>query len=345
LRLGLLLGFWDQGGPPPGYVDAVVEAERLGYESVWTSEAYGADALTPLAWLGSHTRTVRLGTAVMHLAARAPAATAMAALSLDHLSGGRFVLGLGVSGAELVEGWYGQPFHPQLERTREYIGMVRRALARTEPLTSAGEHYPLPLPGGTGLGRGFLSMLPPLRADLPIVLGAEGPRNVALAAEIADGWLATFYSPYRDAHYRAALAEGFARPGARRSASDFEVLVTVPVIVSDDVEAAANTLRRVFVRFVGPMAPNGHNFHFNAWARMGYEEVAVRVRDLWVEGRPEDAAAAIPLTVIDELALIGPPERIRERIPDWGRSPVTTLLVHVALDHASLRRVAELVLG
>jgi F420-dependent oxidoreductase-like protein len=345
MRLGLLLGFWGPEGPPPGLIDAVVEAERLGYESVWTSEAFGSDALTPLAWIGSHTGTMRLGTGIMHLAARTPAAAAMAALTLDHLCGGRFVLGLGVSGPDLVEGWHGQPFFPPLGRTREYVDVVRRVLARSEPVTSEGRHFPLPLRQGSGLGRPFLSMVQPLRADLPIVLAAEGPRNVALAAEIADGWLATFYSPSHDAHLRAALAEGFGRPGARRSAEEFEILGTVPVVLREDVDGAMDSLRRLFTRFVGPMGARGRNFHFEAWVRMGYEEVAVRVRDLWLAGRPEDAAAAIPASVIDELALVGPAPRIRERLADWRRSLVTTLLVHVPLDLRTLREVAELVLG
>ena len=207
MKLGLLLGFWGEDGPPPRLLETVREAETLGYESVWTSEASGSDALTPLAWVGAHTTTMRLGTSIMHMAARAPAATAMAALSLDHLSGGRFVLGLGVSGPELVEGWYGQPFDPPLGRTRDYVEIVRRVLRHRDPVEYRGSHLSLPLPGGSGLGRPFRSMVRPLRPDLPILLAAEGPRNVALAREIADGWIATYYSPYRDAHYRAALAE------------------------------------------------------------------------------------------------------------------------------------------
>jgi F420-dependent oxidoreductase-like protein len=219
MKLGLLLGFWGEAGPPPRLLETVREAETLGYESVWTSEASGSDALTPLAWVGAHTERMRLGTSIMQMAARAPAATAMAALSLDHLSGGRFVLGLGVSGSELVEGWYGQPFDPPLGRTRDYVEIVRRVLLRRDPVEYQGRHLSLPLTGGSGLGRPFLSMVRPLRPDLPILLAAEGPRNVALAREIADGWIATYYSPYRDAHYRAALAEGAARPGARAAAA------------------------------------------------------------------------------------------------------------------------------
>jgi F420-dependent oxidoreductase-like protein len=345
MNLGLLLGFWGENGPPPRLLETVLEAESLGYTSVWTSEASGSDGLTPLAWVGAHTVTTRLGTCILHMAARAPAATAMAALSLDHLSGGRFVLGLGVSGPELVEGWYGQPFDPPLARTREYVEIVRRVLAREEPLEYRGQHYVLPFPGGSGLGRPFRSMVRPLRPDLPILLAAEGPRNVALAREIADGWIATYYSPHHDAHHRAALAEGAARPGARSDDGSFEVVATVPVILDDDVEAAADQLRGLFARFIGGMGPVGRNFHYNAWARMGFEEVATRVRDLWVVGRTADAAAAIPTAVIEQLALVGPPAKIREELPAWRASLLTTLLVHLPPDPTALRQVAEIVLG
>ena len=344
MKLGLLLGFWGEAGPPSRLLETVREAETLGYESVWTSEAFGSDALTPLAWVGAHTERMRLGTSIMQMAARAPAATAMAALSLDHLSGGRFVLGLGVSGPELVEGWYGQPFDPPLGRTRDYVEIVRRVLRRREPVECQGRHLSLPLPGGSGLGRPFLSMVRPLRPDLPILLAAEGPRNVALAREIADGWIATYYSPYRDAHYRAALAEGAARAGARATAEGFEIVATVPLIVDDDVEAAADRLRGLFARFIGGMGPRGRNFHYNAFVRMGYEEIATRVRDLWLEGRAEESAAAIPTATIEQVALIGPAPKIRDELVEWRRSLPTTLLVHVTPEPAVLRQVAELVL-
>ncbi|MGO8686563.1 MAG: LLM class F420-dependent oxidoreductase [Candidatus Dormibacteria bacterium] len=344
MKLGLLLGFWDEAGPPPRLLDTVREAESLGYESVWTSEASGSDALTPLAWVGAHTATVRLGTCIMHMAARAPTATAMAALSLDHLSGGRFILGLGVSGPGLVEGWYGQPFDPPLGRTREYVEIVRRVLERRAPVEYAGRYHVLPLPGGSGLGRPHLSMVRPLRADLPILLAAEGPRNVALAREIADGWIASYYSPFHDAHLRAALAEGAARTGAR-AADGFEIAGAVPLVLDDDPEAAAGTLRPLLARFIGGMGSPGRNFHHDAFVRMGYEEVATRVRDLWLAGRVREAAAAIPTPMIEQVALIGPPAKIREELAEWRRSLLTTLLVHLPPDPAALRRVAEIVLG
>jgi len=345
VKLGLLLGFWGEAGPPPGLLETVRAAEGLGYESVWTSEASGSDALTPLAWIGAHTTTMRLGTCIMHMAARAPAATAMAALSLDHLSGGRFVLGLGVSGPELVEGWYGQPFDPPLGRTRDYVEIVRRVLLRREPVEYQGRYLSLPLRVGSGLGRPFLSMVRPLRPDLPIVLAAEGPKNVALAREIADGWMATYYSPHHDAHYRLALAEGAARPGAHAAAESFEILGTVPLIVDDDVEAAADRLRGLFARFIGGMGPRGRNFHYNAFVRMGYESVATQVRELWTAGRTREAAAAIPTAVVEQVALIGPAAKIREELAEWRRSLLTTLLVHVRPEVTAVRQVAEIVLG
>jgi F420-dependent oxidoreductase-like protein len=342
MKLGLLLGFWGPDGPPRGLTGAVREAEAIGYESVWTSEGYGSDALTPLAWVGAHTSTIRLGTAVMHMAARAPAATAMAALSIDHLSAGRFVLGLGLSGPDLVKGWYGQPFDPPLGRTRDYLAIVRRVLAADAPVTYEGRHLTVPLRDGGEAARPFTTAVRPLRPDLPIVLGAEGPRNVALAREIADGWIATYYSPYRDGHYSAALAEGASRPAVRRPAGDFEVIGTVPVIPGDDVEAAADRLRPLFASFIGRP---GRNFHAQAFIRMGLEDVAARVSTLWSEGKQKEAAAAIPTRLIEQLALIGPPGKIREELPAWRNSLLTTLLVHVPPRAQILRQVAELILG
>ncbi|MGH2871434.1 MAG: LLM class flavin-dependent oxidoreductase, partial [Solirubrobacteraceae bacterium] len=214
LRLGLNLGYWP-GAPPPGAAESIAEAERLGFDSIWAAEAYGSDALIPLAWWGAATDRLKLGTAIIQISARTPAATAMAAMTLDHLSGGRLILGLGVSGPQVVEGWYGQPFAKPLARTREYISILRAIWAREGPVASPGPHYPLPLPGGTGLGKPLKSSLRPLRPSIPIYLAAEGPKNIALAGELCDGWLALFYSPHHDDMYREALSEGFARPGAR----------------------------------------------------------------------------------------------------------------------------------
>src|SRR3954468_21492951 len=222
LKLGLNLGYW-AGGPPPGATESIAEAERLGVDSIWSAEAYGSDGLTPLAWWGAGTERVRLGTAITQMSARQPTATAMAAMTMDHLSGGRFVLGLGVSRPQVVEGAYGRPFAKPLARTREYIGILRDIWAREGPVANEGEHYPLPLPDGTGHAKALKSSIHPLREDIPIFLGAEGPKNVALAAELCDGWLAMLLAPDQMDVYRERLAEGFARPGARRSFDDFEV--------------------------------------------------------------------------------------------------------------------------
>src|SRR6476659_9039820 len=235
LKLGLNFGYW-AGGPPPNAIEGLQEAERLSYDSCWTAEAYGSDCLTPLAWWGSHTERIQLGTALVQMSARTPAATAIAAMTMDHLSGGRFILGIGVSGPQVVEGWYGQPFAKPLSRTREYISIVRDIVARQDRVTAPGPHYPLPYPDGTGLGKPLKSTLHPVREEIPIFLGAEGPKNVALAGELCDGWLALFFSPRHQDFYRDALAEGFAREGARRSFDDFEICATVPVIIHEDVD-------------------------------------------------------------------------------------------------------------
>jgi F420-dependent oxidoreductase-like protein len=342
LRLGLNVGYW-AGGPPPGAAEAVAEAERLGFDSLWTAEAYGSDALMPLAWWGSATERLKLGTAIVQISARTPAATAMAAMTLDHLSGGRMILGLGVSGPQVVEGWYGQSFVKPLARMREYIGILREIWARQGPLVNDGPHYPLPLPDGTGLGKPLKSSLRPLREDIPIYLAAEGPKNIALAGELCDGWLALFYSPHHDGYYRDALAEGFARPGARRGADEFEVAATVPLILTDDIEAAADALRPMYALYFGGMGAKGRNFHANVAIRMGYEAEVAKIQELYLSGHKDEAAAAVPTKLVEELTLIGPPEKVRHDLEAWRDSIVTTLLI--AGDTATLRAAAELVLG
>jgi F420-dependent oxidoreductase-like protein len=341
VKLGLNTGYW-AGGPPPGVTEAIAEAERLGFDSIWTAEAYGSDCLTPLAWWGASTERIRLGTAIVQMSARQPAATAMAAMTMDHLSGGRFVLGLGVSGPQVVEGWYGMPFAKPLARTREYIGILRDIWARQGSVTNDGEHYTLPLPDGTGLGKPLKSSIHPVREDIPIFLGAEGPKNIALAAELCDGWLAMLFSP-GESYFTEALAEGFAKPGARRGAEDFEVVATVPFIVSDDVEQAADALRPFYALYFGGMGAKGRNFHANVPIRMGYEEMVEKVQDLYLDGKKDEAAAAIPQELIERLSLIGPPDKIRHDLEPWRESIVTTLLV--AGDAATARAAAEIVLG
>jgi F420-dependent oxidoreductase-like protein len=342
LKLGLQLGYWGSG-PPSDAGELVREADLLGYDSVWTAESYGSDALTPLAWWGSGTTRVRLGTSLCQLSARAPTAMAMAALTMDHLSGGRFVLGLGVSGPQVVEGWYGQPFTAPLARTRAYVEVVRQVLARERPVTNDGPHYPLPYPGGTGLGKPLRSIVHPLRADIPIILGAEGPKNVALAAEIADGWFPIFFSPKAMSSFEASLDEGFARPGARRSIDDFEILALAPTVIADDTELAADGFRPYLALYIGGMGAKEMNFHFDVFARMGYEEAATAIRDAYLDGRKDDAAAAVPTAMVEDIALIGPVEKIRDDLAAWRASRATTLLVNG--DLAMLRTMAELVLG
>ena len=342
LKLGLALGYW-AGGPPPSAAESVAEAERLGFDSMWTAEAYGSDALMPLAWWGASTRTLKLGTAIVQISARTPAATAMAAMTLDHLSAGRLILGLGVSGPQVVEGWYGQPFARPLARTREYIGILRDIWARQGPVTSDGSHYPLPLPDGTGLGKPLKSSIRPLREDIPIYLAAEGPKNIALAGELCDGWLALFYSPHHDDFYREALHEGFSVPGARRTADQFEVAATVPLIVTDDIEAAADALRPMYALYFGGMGAKSTNFHANVAIRMGYEQEVAKIQELYLSGQKEEAAAAVPTKLIEQLTLIGPKEKIRDDLEPWRESIVTTLLV--GGDPETLRTAAELVLG
>jgi F420-dependent oxidoreductase-like protein len=344
VKIGYHLGYWSSG-PPRDAAETVRAVEDLGYDSVFSAEAYGSDCFSPLAWWGSQTRRVRLGTNITQLSARTPAATAMAAMTLDHLSDGRFVLGLGVSGPQVVEGWYGVPYPKPLARTREYVDLVRRFVAREQPVTSDGPHYPLPVPGGTGLGKPLRSTLHPRRTDLPIHLGAEGPKNVALAAEIADGWLPLFFSPKADEFYREALAEGFARPGARRTAADFEISASVPMIVDDDLERAADRVRPLLALYVGGMGAKGTNFHLDVFARMGWEGVCATVQDLYLEGRRAEAAAAIPLEMVDDVALVGPPARVREQVARWEQTCVTTLLVQstpfAGSDLAGLTAIAQ----
>jgi F420-dependent oxidoreductase-like protein len=342
MKLGLQLGYWS-AQPPAGAQDLVLEAEQLGYDSVWTAESWGSDALTPLAWWGSRTTRLRLGTDLIQLSARQPTATAMAALTMDHLSGGRFVLGLGVSGPQVVEGWYGMPFPKPLARTREYVSIIRSVLAREERVTSPGPHYPLPYPGGLGLGKPLRSIVHPLRADLPIILGAEGPKNVALAAEIADGWFPIFYSARHEDMYEDALKEGWSRPGARRGPDDFEILPTVSVIVDDDVERAADAMKPSLALYVGGMGAREMNFHFDVFCRLGYEAEATKIQDLYLDGRKDEATAAVPSRMVEEIALIGPKEKIRDDLEAWKASRVTTMLLG-AHNPDVMRLMAELVL-
>lgn len=346
LKLGLVLGYWF-AQPPVGVPEQIAAAEELGFDSIWSAEAYGSDCFTPLAWYGSQTTTAKLGTAVCQMSARTPVATAMSALTLDHLTGGRFQLGLGASGPQVVEGWYGQPYPKPLARTREYVEIIRRVLAREEPLDFQGEQYWIPNlgEGTTGLGKAIKSITHPRRADLPILLGAEGPKNVALAAEICDGWLPIFLSPTLDTHYRECLAEGFARPGARHTGLDtFEIPNMVQISIGDDVEEAAAFVRMSLGFYIGGMGAKEANFHADVFTRMGYGDVVPDIQDLFLAGRKDEAIAKVPLALVEDVAMVGPLDKIREELDEkWRKTAMTTLLVSGPPDH--LRAVAELVKG
>ena len=316
VKLGLMLGYW--GAQPEDHLDLVLEAERLGFDSVWTAEAYGSDAIAPLCWLGSRTTRITLATGLCQLSARTPANMAMTAATIDHLSQGRFVLGLGVSGPQVVEGWYGQAFPKPLARTREYIEILRKVWAREEPLTNDGAHYPLPYPGGSRLGKPLKITTHPRRADIPVYLGAEGPKNVALAAEIADGWLPIFYSPeHSPPLYADALA---AAP------DDFAIACPVTVVLHDSLSEALAVVKWSLAFYIGGMGAKDMNFHLNVVSRMGFEEEARRVQELFMEGRREDAMKAVPDELADAISLVGPPGRITERLQRWVDSPVTTIM-------------------
>ncbi len=336
LKLGLQLGYWG-ASPHPNLLELAKEAESLGYDSVYTAEAWGSDAFTPLAYIAGHTSRIKLGTAVVQLSARTPAATAMATLTLDHLSKGRVILGLGVSGPQVVEGWYGQPFSKPLARTREYIDIIRQVLRREAPVTNAGPHYPLPYrgEGAWGLGKPLRSITHPLRADVPIFMGAEGPKNVALAAEIADGWLPLYYSPFRQEVYADSL---------KNKKKGFEITQFVFCNVSDDLQAALMPVKAMLGFYIGGMGAKKHNFHTELMARMGFEAEAHKIQDLFMAGKRAEAIAAVPDQFADEISLCGPLDRIRDRLAAWRETPVTTLLV-ANQDVATMRTMAELVLS
>ncbi|GAB93263.1 LLM class F420-dependent oxidoreductase [Gordonia rhizosphera] len=345
MKFGLQLGYWG-AGPIENAAELVAAAEEAGFDAVFTAESWGSDVYTPLAWWGAATRRITLGTAVAQLSARPPTALAMAALTLDHLSAGRHIIGLGVSGPQVVEGWYGQPFAQPLARTREYVRLVRDVLARESPVTSPGPHYPLPYPAGapgsTGLGRPLKPITHPLRADIPIWLGAEGPKNVAQTAEIADGWLAIFYSLRLADRYEEWLAEGFARPAARRSRDDFEVAATVQVVITGDIATAVDRYRPSTALYVGAMGAEEKNFHADLYRRMGYAEAVDEIGALFREGRKAEAIAAVPDEMVRETMIAGPPDEVRAQIKQWEAAGVTMLMV-TARDVATIRRLATLV--
>jgi F420-dependent oxidoreductase-like protein len=336
MRLGLSLGYAPPGTNPADLFPLVQEAERLGFDSVWVAEAWGTDAVSVLGWLAAKTERIKLGSAIMQIPGRSPANAAMTAATLDLLSGGRFLLGLGTSGPQVVEGWHGQPWGKPLGKTREYVEIVRAALRR-DVVAHDGEHYRIPWdgPGATGLGKPLKLMLRPLRAEIPIYLAALGPKNVALAAEIADGWLPIFVDPERfDDAFEASLAA--APPG-------FEIAATASVLVGDDVEALRDALRPHVALYVGGMGAKGRNFYNALVRRYGWEEEAKRIQELYLSGKQREAIAAVPDELVDAVALVGPKERIAERLEAWRATPVTTLVLGTPQPEA-LQTLAELVL-
>lgn len=344
MRLGINLGYWGSG--PANFMPVVQEAERLGYDSVWTAEAYGSDAVVPLAWVAALTETIHVGSAIMQMPARTPANTAMTAATLDMLSGGRFKLGLGLSGPQVVEGWHGVAYGKPLGRTREYVSIVREILQREKPLEHRGEQYDIPYsgPGATGLGKPLKLITHPLRADVPIYLAAIGPKNVALTAEIADGWLPVFFSPYRFAEvFGAVLEEGFERAGGGKSLDRFDVAATVPVVMGDDVQACMDLVKPMLSLYVGGMGARGKNFYFDLACRYGFEDAAHTIQDLYLEGNKKEATAAVPNELVDEIALVGPRERITERVGPWLECGVGTMILGAAQPEV-LQLMAELAL-
>jgi len=342
MKLGFTLGY---GGARAGLdVPLVQRADALGYSIVWSAEAYGADAVTPLAWIGAQTKRIRLGTGIMQMPGRTPANTAMTAMTMDELSGGRFVLGLGVSGPQVVEGWHGVPYGKPLKRTREYIAILRQIFERKGPLEFNGEYYQVPYKGedATGLGKPLKSVLHG-RADLPIYVAAIGPKNIALAAEIADGWLPVFFSPQRFRIFESSLNEGFAQAGGGKSLANFEINPYVHVEMGPDVQACRDAVKPHMALYVGGMGAKGKNFYNDLMCRYGYEEAAEKVQNLYLSGKKAEAAAALPDALIDEVALCGPKERIAERITEWQKIPGMVLCTR-APDEATLTTLAELAL-
>ena len=325
------MGYAPPGTSPLELIGLAQEAERLGYDSAWAAEAWGTDAVTVLSWLAATTSTIKVGSAIMQIPGRTPANTAMTAATLDLLSGGRFLLGLGTSGPQVVEGWHGQPWGKPLTKTREYVEIVRAALRR-ETVEFHGDQYEIPYAGAdaTGLGKPLKLMLRPLRDSIPIYLAALSPKNVRLAFEIADGWMPIFFSPER-----ARDAFGY------EPREGFEIVPTVHVIVTDDVDAARDSLRPMLALYIGGMGARGANFYNALVRRYGYEADADRIQALYLDGKQREAIASVPDALIDEIALVGPPERIRDRLDAWREAGVTTMLVGTS-DAGALRAMAEL---
>jgi F420-dependent oxidoreductase-like protein len=324
LKLGLHVGYWGLGLSASEQLRLVLEAEKLGYDSVWTAEAYGSDAATVLAWLAQATSRIRLGSAIFQMPGRSAAMTAMTAATIDVLSDGRMLLGIGTSGPQVAEGWHGQRFGRMLQRTREYVEVLRMALAR-ERLVFEGETLQLPLPDGPG--KALKLMIAPVQERMPIYIAAIGPKNTELTAEIADGWIPTLFSPEHVAEFRPLLEAGFAKAGGGKGYADFDIVPTVSVMVSDDVESARDAMRHYVALYVGGMGSRKQNFYNSLVCRYGFEDAARRVQDLYLEGRKDEAAAALPGELIDTVTLVGPKDVVRERLEVYRSAGVGTLMV------------------
>lgn len=342
MRLGLNMGY---SGSALGLdLSLIQEADRLGFHSVWSAEAYGSDAVSTIAWVAAQTRRIGVGTAIMQIPARTPTLAATTAVTLDQLSGGRFLLGLGVSGPQVVEGWHGVAFGKPLARTREYVEIVRAVWRREKPLTFNGAYYQIPYagPDATGLGKPLKSILHAGR-EIPIYLAAIGPKNVALAAEIADGWLPIFFSPDRIGVFTDSLQAGFQRAGGGKSLARFDIAPTVAVVLGADAGACRAIVKPRLALYVGGMGARDRNFYNELVCRYGYEAAAKRIQELYLAGKKDEAAAAVPDALVDEVALCGPRDRIKERLSRWTGAGVTTLICGVGQVEA-LRTMAELVL-
>lgn len=342
MRLGLMLGYAQGKMDLP--IELVQEADRLGVYAIWAAEAYGSDAVTPVAWLGALTERIKLGTAIMQMPGRTPANASMTAMTLNQLSGGRFLMGLGLSGPQVVEGWHGVGYKRPLTRTREYVEIVRTIFQRKERLTYEGKIYQMPYTGddAMGLGKPLKSTLH-AQPDIPIYLAAIGPKNVALSAEIADGWLPIFFSPTKfDGTYRPIVEEGFAKAGNGKGWADFDVAPTVSVVMDDNLDICYNALRPMLALYIGGMGAKGKNFYFDLAARYGYEAEATEVQDLYLSGKKFEAMSKVPAGLIDEVALVGSKARIKDRLAMWQDSPITTMNLTV-FDVETLRTMVELV--
>ncbi len=324
MRLGLTIGY--SGAKMALDMPLIEEADRLGFHSVWSAEAYGSDAVTPLAWIAARTQRIHVASGIMQMPARTPAMTAMTATTLDQLSGGRFLLGLGVSGPQVVEGWHGRPYGKPLVKTREYIEIVRKIWAREQPVEHQGEHYQIPYrgPGATGLGKPLKSILH--GRQIPIYVAAIGPKSVEQAAEIADGWLPIWYSPHRTHVFKGALEAGFARAGGGKSLATFDIAASVNIVIGSDVQKCLNHVKPGLALYVGGMGARGKNFYNDLACRYGFEEAAKKIQDLYLSGKKDEATAAVPDALADEVSLVGPPERIRDRLQAWRESGVTTVV-------------------